>query len=98
MKKHIIIKTIPKKEEIISRDLCDCIYYYDNSVICKPIGPSKVYVSTSLENLEKCLQLHYFKKLVKNIEIFDEVHNSKPNCDKCLIVEIGGVYFVRRVN
>lgn len=98
MRKHIIIKTIPRKEGIISRDLCDCVYYYDSNVICKPIDIGKVYIYTSLELLEKCLQLYYFRKIIKTFDVFDEIHNSRPNCDNCLVVEISGLFFVRRVN
>ncbi len=38
IRKYILIKTIPKKEKIITRDLCDCIYYFDDGVRCEAIA------------------------------------------------------------
>lgn len=86
---------MPKKERIIARDLCDCLYYYDQAVECRVLSPSRVYIRTHIDYLYECLKLKYFEKLIKNIEIFDFVSTSKPSCTECYVIQIGDLYFVK---
>ncbi|WP_374119584.1 DUF3195 domain-containing protein [Pyrobaculum sp. 3827-6] len=94
---HVLIRTAPRKDKIVARDLCDCLYYYDQSVKCEVIGPGLVYVNTSTTHLGECLDLFYFRKIIKNIEIYDYVSRERPECSSCVVVAVGGLYFVRRV-
>ncbi|ABO07441.1 DUF3195 domain-containing protein [Pyrobaculum calidifontis] len=92
---HVLVITVPKKERIVARDLCDCLYYYDQAVECRVLSPSRVYIRTSIDYLHECLKLKYFEKLIKNIEIFDFVSTSKPSCTECRVIQIGDLYFVK---
>jgi len=92
---HVLVITVPKKERIIARDLCDCLYYYDQAVECRVLSPSRVYIRTHIDYLYECLKLKYFEKLIKNIEIFDFVSTSKPSCTECYVIQIGDLYFVK---
>jgi Protein of unknown function (DUF3195). len=77
------------------RDLCDCLYYFDEDVKCEVITTSTLYVYTYSYYFEKCLNLKYFKLLIKNVEFFDYVTYEKPECDNCHVVQIGSLFFVR---
>ncbi|ABP49621.1 DUF3195 domain-containing protein [Pyrobaculum arsenaticum] len=97
-RKYIIVRTIPKKEGQVARDLCDCIYFHDSEVMCVPVAVGRVYVYTLVGALQNCLAMDYFKKLVRGFEVYDEVSHYEPSrCDDCIVVKIGEVYFVRRV-
>jgi hypothetical protein len=95
---HVLIRTAPQKDKIVARDLCDCLYYYDQLVKCEVIKPGFVYINTLTTYLGECLNLFYFKKIIKNVEIYDYISTERPECDGCVIVTVGGLYFVRRVN
>ncbi|MEZ0319919.1 MAG: DUF3195 domain-containing protein [Pyrobaculum sp.] len=92
---HALLYTLPKKENTVARDLCDCLYPHDPGVRCVALATGRVYVEAS--RLDVCLGLNYFQKLVKKVEYFDEVSSSPPSCVKCEVVEVGGLYFIRRV-
>ncbi len=94
-RKYILIKTIPKKEKIIARDLCDCIYYYDNEVRCEAIATGVIYVYTLINYFELCSSMKYFKTLIKKFEVFDYVDNKEPGCVGCHVVKAGSLYFIR---
>ncbi|ACB40924.1 DUF3195 domain-containing protein [Pyrobaculum neutrophilum] len=94
MRRHFIVYTTSKKEAVVARDLCDCLYYYDSGVMCEALAPSRVYVHTEAEYLERCLGMRYFKALVKGVEAFDDVSRQRPSCAGCRVVEVGGRYFI----
>ncbi|MEM1788288.1 MAG: DUF3195 domain-containing protein [Pyrobaculum sp.] len=94
--KHILIKTIPKRENIVARDLCDCLYFYQPNVECRALSTGRVYVYVDTNSFEKCYNLKYFKKLIKSFEVFDEVYLQEPSCVECCVVKVGAMYFVRR--
>ncbi|MFN7105365.1 MAG: DUF3195 domain-containing protein [Pyrobaculum sp.] len=94
---YVLIKTLPKKGHIVARDLCDCIYYHDVEVKCEVLSPERFFVYTHMEGLEKCINMKYFSKVIKGLEYFDEVSLERPRCSNCVVVEIGGRFFVRWV-
>jgi hypothetical protein len=95
-RKYIVIKTKPKKEHIVARDLCDCLYYYDENVKCEVITTGTLYVYTYLMYFEKCLSYKYFKALIRSIYYFDDVAYENPTCEKCHVTKIGKFFFIRR--
>lgn len=92
---HILIKSVPKKEGIVARDLCDCLYYYRADVRCEVLSSGRVYVYSDIDTFRNCYNLKYFKKLIKSFEVFDDVYLHEPVCERCHVVKIGNRYFVR---
>ncbi|ABL87836.1 conserved hypothetical protein [Pyrobaculum islandicum DSM 4184] len=76
MRKAVIIHTVPKKEAIVARDLCDCLYYYDQEVVCKVVTVGRVYIYTHVEYLDYCINMKYFRSLIKKVEYSGDV--SQP--------------------
>lgn len=91
------MRVLPKREKTVARDLCDCIYHHDEGVKCEVLSVGRVLVYTYIEAFERCLSLRYFSKLVKDFQYFDEVQSEHPQCSGCVIVEVGGKFFVRWV-
>lgn len=97
-RKYIVIKTIPKKEYILARDLCDCLYYYDENIKCEVITTSTLYVYTYIMYFEKCINYKYFRVLIRNIYYFDDIFYENPVCENCHVMKIGTLFFIRRVS
>jgi hypothetical protein len=95
IRKYILIKTIPKKEKTITRDLCDCIYYFDEGARCEAIATGVIYVYTYINYFEACNSMKYFKVLIRKFEVFDHVDNKEPSCVGCHVVKVGSLYFIR---
>lgn len=96
--RHVVVKTLPKKEGAVARDLCDCLYYYNSGVRCEALAVGRVYVYAPSDALDKCMGLKYFKALVRGTEYFDGVSRERPDCGSCVVVKIGELFFVRRVD